>query len=101
MKTIVILIVLIATGVAYADNEYARRWRQDYKECAEMFGVHIDVRIDLILCAAIKDGEFLYTDGSYNAELGLRNLQMLIPDPVRFQHASLIYHKCDIEDLNV
>ncbi|XP_014485327.1 PREDICTED: uncharacterized protein LOC106749910, partial [Dinoponera quadriceps] len=58
MKTIVILIVLIvATGVVYANNKYALRWRQNYEECAQMFGVEVDVRIDLILCALIKDGE--------------------------------------------
>ncbi|XP_014485328.1 PREDICTED: uncharacterized protein LOC106749911 [Dinoponera quadriceps] len=97
MKTVLILIVLIATGVVYADNEHARRWRQNYEECAQMFGVDVDVRIDLILCAAIKSGEFLYTNGAYSPESSLRNLRILISDPVRLQQASEIFYKCDDE----
>ncbi|XP_014486907.1 PREDICTED: uncharacterized protein LOC106750822, partial [Dinoponera quadriceps] len=98
MKIVVILIVLIATGVVYAHNEHARRWRQHYVECAQMFGVPIEVRIDLMLCAAIKDGEFLNTAGAYTREGGARKLRMLISDPVRLQQAFQIYYKCDNED---
>ncbi|XP_014487547.1 PREDICTED: uncharacterized protein LOC106751223 [Dinoponera quadriceps] len=97
MKTVVILIVLIATGVVYAKNEHARRWRQHYEECAQMFDVEVDVRIDLILCAAIKDGGYLYTNGAYSPETLLRRIPMFVSDPVKLQQAYQIFYKCNNE----
>ncbi|XP_032689838.1 uncharacterized protein LOC116853078 isoform X2 [Odontomachus brunneus] len=99
MKIIVIILsVLIAMNVVYCNLEDLQKYKRGYEACARRIGVPPnEVRIDTALCAAIANGEILFSNGVYSPEGAMKTVRKLILDPVKMQRTNEIYIKCDKE----